>query len=241
MIYVLNIALIVLSIGSTLAAFGGETWTKGSEPMLQRITRRGWASILLMTLTLSLGTTKELLSRREAVVSAKRLEEALADNQKLKVQIFNMQEALTAEIRSTTRGPIRTVAYLVVDMNGALEQSVVGEEALRFGDRVFYTSDCRGPTRSVMQLLLGVKPPQRPTLTLVVNEEEAGNLRASGEFVLQRPSQSVSIRSLTMLGPYSIALRNPYKLRGCRVDFYVNSTDPLRRIVDQRLADGIKK
>jgi hypothetical protein len=41
----LNILLLLLSATATLAAFGGRTWHEGQEPLLRRITRRGWLSL----------------------------------------------------------------------------------------------------------------------------------------------------------------------------------------------------
>jgi hypothetical protein len=42
-------------MAATLAAFGGETWTKGESPLLGRITRRGWPSLGYLLRALLLG------------------------------------------------------------------------------------------------------------------------------------------------------------------------------------------
>jgi hypothetical protein len=62
---VINIALLSLSFLGALAAFGGETWKRGEEPLRQRVTRRGWASITFLCLALLLGIVKEIRNSRE--------------------------------------------------------------------------------------------------------------------------------------------------------------------------------
>jgi hypothetical protein len=93
----INVALLTLGFLGTLAAFGGETWRRGDEPLRRRITRRGWASITFLSLALLLGITKEIRNSREtggltsrianlqeqlagqrALLAAKRLEEVAA-------------------------------------------------------------------------------------------------------------------------------------------------------------------
>jgi hypothetical protein len=46
MIVALNILLLLVGTTATPAAFGGETWKKGDQPILERITVRGWISLL---------------------------------------------------------------------------------------------------------------------------------------------------------------------------------------------------
>jgi hypothetical protein len=145
-----------------------------------------------------------------------------------------MQEALTKEIRDVTRGPVRTVTHLVVVLDGSPDQAVTGLHGLRFGDRVFYQSDCHAPKRTVLELL-GAGPPRKPVLTLLVNESVSLNLGGSGEFELRRPSVSASTSVRSAIGlVYEVLVRNPYRLSGCRLELVVNSTDPQRGVVDQR-------
>jgi hypothetical protein len=56
---VLNIFLLLLSSAATLAAFGGETWEKGTKPLIQRITARGWISLGIMIAAFTLAVLKE--------------------------------------------------------------------------------------------------------------------------------------------------------------------------------------
>jgi hypothetical protein len=49
----LNIALLLAGTVATLAAFGGDAWTRGNEPIIRRVTRRGWVSGVLWTFPLN--------------------------------------------------------------------------------------------------------------------------------------------------------------------------------------------
>jgi DNA-binding protein H-NS len=90
----INLALLTLGFLGTLAAFGGETWKKGSEPLSHRITKRGWVSIACLSCTLLLGVSKEVrnvgennellaqvtslhqqLQQQRSLLAAKRLDE----------------------------------------------------------------------------------------------------------------------------------------------------------------------
>jgi len=81
MLLILNILLLVLGSVGALAAFGGETWRNSSEPLLKRITPRGWISLLCLLCALSFGITKEIVSNRISEISAKKSLKAQADLQ----------------------------------------------------------------------------------------------------------------------------------------------------------------
>jgi tetratricopeptide (TPR) repeat protein len=49
------VALLIVSTIATLAAFGGKTWEEGDEPLRQRITKRGWISLICLGLSFTLG------------------------------------------------------------------------------------------------------------------------------------------------------------------------------------------
>jgi hypothetical protein len=59
----LNLALLLIGATSTIAAFGGKTWREGPEPILERITTRGWISLFCLILAVCLGTAKEIRSQ----------------------------------------------------------------------------------------------------------------------------------------------------------------------------------
>ena len=63
MTILLNIALLIIGAASTMAAFGGKTWREGPEPILERITSRGWISLFCLILAVALGVTKEIRSQ----------------------------------------------------------------------------------------------------------------------------------------------------------------------------------
>ena len=64
----LNVALLVIGTMATLAAFGGETWRDGSEPILERVTTRGWISLMCLVLALAIGTIKEVRTGQEDAI-----------------------------------------------------------------------------------------------------------------------------------------------------------------------------
>ena len=67
---ILNIALLVVGASSTIAAFGGKTWTEEDKPLVERITLRGWASIVCLVFALVIGIVRELHSREVNMASA---------------------------------------------------------------------------------------------------------------------------------------------------------------------------
>lgn len=99
----LNIALAVFGLTSTLAAFGGETWSKGGEPLLERIRPRGWLALSCLILAFATGITKEVRAYNAASESTKAKEladrENAAQRQQLATQlnqIRDLQQKLTA-------------------------------------------------------------------------------------------------------------------------------------------------
>lgn len=81
MMLALNILLLVAGAAGTLAAFGGETWRKGGEPLVARINTRGWVSLGCLLIALAFGVAKETLGAARAESSAKRAARAEADLQ----------------------------------------------------------------------------------------------------------------------------------------------------------------
>ena len=66
----LSITLLILGASSTVAAFGGKTWIEGEKSLIERITPRGWVSIVCLMLALVIGITKELHTREVDLASA---------------------------------------------------------------------------------------------------------------------------------------------------------------------------
>ena len=66
-----GIALLIVGTTATLAAFGGKTWIEGPEPVLERVTIRGWVSIACLAAALVLGISKQVGDNREKDAAAK--------------------------------------------------------------------------------------------------------------------------------------------------------------------------
>lgn len=81
----LNIAIAALTLASTLSAFGGKTWTEGSEPLFKRITFRGRIALTCLVLVFIAGISKEFASRaaskraEDQIVNLNALNTALKD------------------------------------------------------------------------------------------------------------------------------------------------------------------
>jgi hypothetical protein len=83
MAILIDLALLLIGAVGTLAAFGGKTWTEGSDPVVQRVTPRGWVSLVCLVLAVVFGITKSVVAkldqdRKDAVTSAEK-DKAKAD------------------------------------------------------------------------------------------------------------------------------------------------------------------
>jgi hypothetical protein len=105
----LNIILLLLGTVATLAAFGGDTWTKEKKPLPKRITGRGWVSLFCLAGALVLGTTKEIKSASDEAQLKKERDEA----RKQLSQANTKLDTLTADLTKT-----QTALYTA---NGELE------------------------------------------------------------------------------------------------------------------------
>lgn len=63
---ILNLFLVTFALVGSLAAFGGDTWEKGTGPILQRVTSRGWVALACLFLAFALSGVKEILLYRES-------------------------------------------------------------------------------------------------------------------------------------------------------------------------------
>jgi hypothetical protein len=89
----INIILAILGLTSTLAAFGGETWKKGNEPLIDRITKRGFLSLFCLLSAFSLGVFKEIKINQQKSKSE-------ADNKKLLSEIAELRDSLSTSSKS---------------------------------------------------------------------------------------------------------------------------------------------
>jgi len=112
----LNIALLLIGSASTLAAFGGKTWKEGEEPVIERITVRGWISIGCLTVALAIGIAKEIHTRNLNRATA-------AANQLAAIQAKADAERRQAELQNQltkTQGQLDVANTKLSDANGRL-------------------------------------------------------------------------------------------------------------------------
>jgi len=83
----LAVILLVLAATATMAAFGGDTWVKGTEPLLKRVTRRGWVSLSCLLCTLVLGIVKEIRSASTAEEAKAELKQLRDTNEKMRSEL----------------------------------------------------------------------------------------------------------------------------------------------------------
>lgn len=93
----INIALLIISSAATLAAFGGDTWNKGPEPLLKRINRRGWISLICLVLSLALGIFQAL--RAQKLDSQRLADEAKLVQAALERDRYMHEDHFTPDIR----------------------------------------------------------------------------------------------------------------------------------------------
>jgi len=100
--YVINVLLLITGFAGAIIAVGGDTWLKGKNPLLERITARGWLSILLMVIALALGVYKELRTKSlEASKDAEsqtreKLLQSKLDDETIRLVVLQSQATTTA-------------------------------------------------------------------------------------------------------------------------------------------------
>jgi len=90
---VVNILIAILGLTGTLTAFGGETWKKGEEPLIRRITKRGYLSLFCLSMTFILGVFKEVKTNEQKNL-------AVTENQELNKIIKGLQDSLSSNVKS---------------------------------------------------------------------------------------------------------------------------------------------
>src|SRR6267143_3300542 len=99
---VINVLLLITGFAGAIIAVGGDTWLKGKNPLLERITARGWLSILLMVIALALGVYKELRTKSlEASKDAEsqtreKLLQSKLDDETIRLVVLQSQATTTA-------------------------------------------------------------------------------------------------------------------------------------------------
>jgi hypothetical protein len=94
----LNAALVLVGSAATIAAFGGKTWREGQEPFWDRVTPRGWLSLICWVLALSLGLLKEFATHSEGISKDRDAKNASAQVQ---ADADQRQAVLSAQLKLT--------------------------------------------------------------------------------------------------------------------------------------------
>jgi len=91
----LNLALLIVGTAATLSAFGGKTWLESDKPFLERITLRGWISLICLVLALALGAIKEFYTE---IKDTKKEQESRATAQRLEDEANKKQSELKSQL-----------------------------------------------------------------------------------------------------------------------------------------------
>ena len=120
---VINLILTTTAVMGTLAAFGGATWLPGPEPLIKRITRRGWASLALISAGFLLGIVKEIRQARDDKASSAKV--ISADN-----RADRLARQLAGARRDIAGG---TTLSRRIESNTELQQRVLDSQSKLFG------------------------------------------------------------------------------------------------------------
>jgi hypothetical protein len=120
----LNLALLIIGTAATLAAFGGKTWKEGSQPILERVTSRGWISLICLILALGLGVAKEIHSQ-----SVDRRKDEDAKNAKAKADLEHLVEVSAADRRQAALS--EQLAKAQAELKGLREVNDVTNDNLK--------------------------------------------------------------------------------------------------------------
>jgi hypothetical protein len=104
---ILNLALATFALIGSLAAFGGETWEKGTAPVLKRVTRRGWVALACLLSAFALGGVKEMLLHRESRAGAATKAALEAENKRQQAELARQLKEigdLQAKLESSAQG-----------------------------------------------------------------------------------------------------------------------------------------
>lgn len=137
-----NLALVTLGFVGAIVAIGGETWAKGSQPVLKRITRRGWVAIACLLGTLSLGVIKEIQVQQrsrashEAEASLRRrldratskLETVSGDFAKARRKLERIEPSLVSAMATLTARIPRESDFAFVSFRGRSTETPISSE-----------------------------------------------------------------------------------------------------------------
>lgn len=226
--FVINLALLILGTTGGLAAFGGETWKKGFEPIARRVTVRGWIALTCMLATLALGIAKEVRSSAATGRSAARqyeLEEMLAKTSAelsaTRAKLAAIEPNLLQAMILTTAGIRKESDFSTPTLNGQSSLALISGRtgaplALYGGDLVDYHVFCSGGSHRIAGFPTS-DPLHAPHLTLRVGNTDYP-LSAQGHQMIIGPVGQ----------PMQAVLINPNFVTECNLKILVESADRSR-------------
>lgn len=187
----INLTLLILGTVGTLTAFGGETWKKSSDPLLQRITLRGWLALTCILSTLGLGILKERINSESSArseIAKKELESnlvATAENLKTareqldnvttdlrntRLKLSSLEPRILQAIVTTTKGIRREADYATPHISGGSINHVISGRSgrplvLYGGDFIDYHVFCSDLPNNRSRT---ADPSRKPRLTLSI-------------------------------------------------------------------------
>ena len=123
----INICLAIFGIGATLSAFGGDTWTKGEEKLIFRVTHRGWFSLTFLVAAFALGVTKEVTVHNEAESNALKQEKLQRENQQQRDRIEELVSE-TADLQEKLDKSAKDLDEVAGNLGETTEQ--IGQQQL---------------------------------------------------------------------------------------------------------------
>ena len=116
----INIFLAIFGLIGTLSAFGGRTWNDGAEPLMERITKRGWLSLSCLIVAFSLGVAKEIKTYKISQQKDK-------ENNELSMELTSLKDSL-----NVVRGQLIDASSKIHETGIKIDQSVssFGEQSV---------------------------------------------------------------------------------------------------------------
>ncbi len=244
----INIVLLLAGFIGAIVAIGGDTWHKGEGSIIKRITNRGWLSIFILSLTLSLGVVKEFRShqsQKDLVVSRqlaeKKLKEATASLLTSQASLSEANNRLEKAQRS-----LSSIEPDILEGMFQLTERIPREQDFAFADvngqsRVVpRSSETRGPLKlfggDVFEWHHFCRYPENASFRNGELDRMLNNRRSFRPFVLdtgfRRYELSGKEGEIRISGPIGQELdaiiENPTKFEGCGFKIVVRSTDRTR-------------
>ena len=250
-----NLSLLIVGFAGAIIAIGGDTWHKGTEPVLQRITKRGWLSIVALSLTTMLGVIKEFRAAETAEVAAMELKRAEASRKELQeqlqetsVQFIKSQRSLESANQKLEKAQISLSAIEPDLLEGMfqLTERIPREQDFAFANVNGSTEVIPISSETQKQLFLYggdvfewhhfCNYPSNASLRNGLLDSAINNRRLREPFILDTGYRSYLIDDkqgeIRISGPIGVpmkaVIRNPTRYKNCGFKIVVRSTDRTR-------------